>query len=84
MRNFFKLTTDRYPPASLGCGTLIVIALIIWIISNAGYQNSAEKLTSLSNQVEELEKVGRRADRSDSRPQGADSGTQFSTHSPGA
>ena len=49
-------TTDRYPAASLGCGTLIIIALIVAIFSNAGYRKTAEELTSLRNQVEELKR----------------------------
>ncbi len=56
MDRSFKLTSDRYPPASLGCGTLIIIALIVAIFSNARAQNTAEALTSLRNQVEELKK----------------------------
>jgi len=44
-----RLTTDRYPAASLGCGTLImiIIALIVWVFSNAGSQQTAVELTSL-------------------------------------
>jgi len=56
MGESFRLTTDRYPAASLGCGTLVIIALIVAIFSNAGNRNTAEQLTSLRNQVEELKK----------------------------
>ncbi len=56
MSKSFRLTTDRFPPASLGCGTLIVIALIVWIISSAGYQKTGDELKSLRTQVEELKR----------------------------
>jgi hypothetical protein len=56
MGGSFRLTTDRYPAASLGCGTLIIIALIVALFSNAGYQRTAMELTSLRNQVEELKR----------------------------
>lgn len=56
MGQSFHLTTDRYPAASLGCGTLVIIALIVAIFSNAGNRNTADQLTSLRNQVEELKK----------------------------
>jgi len=52
----FRLTSDRYPAASLGCGTLIISALIVALFSNAGYRKTAEELASLRNQVEELKK----------------------------
>ena len=32
MGNSFKLTSDRFPPASLGCGTLVIIAIIVWLV----------------------------------------------------
>jgi hypothetical protein len=56
MSGLFKMTSDRYPPASLGCGTLIIIALIVLGFSNAASQQTVEELTKLRNQVGELKK----------------------------
>jgi hypothetical protein len=56
MGDSFRLTTDRYPPASLGCGTLIIIALIVVFFSNAGSQKTEAEFTRLRNQVEELKR----------------------------
>ena len=56
MGRSFSWTTDRYPAASLGCGTLIIIALIVWSISSAMREKLTERLTSLQNQVAELKK----------------------------
>jgi type II secretory pathway component PulM len=52
----FRLTTDRYPPASLGCGTLLIIALIVFWATSAAYQNMSAELSSLRTQVEELKR----------------------------
>ena len=56
MGGFFKMTTDRYPPASLGCGTLIVIAMIVMIITSAGSSNLKDEMKSLQNQVQDLKR----------------------------
>ncbi len=54
MGNPFKLTTDRYPPASLGCGTVVIIAFVVLIVSSAGSQKTTEELTRLRQEVEAL------------------------------
>jgi hypothetical protein len=54
MGGSFRLTTDQYPAASLGCGTLIIIALIVWLITSAGSRRMADDLRSLRNEVGDL------------------------------
>jgi hypothetical protein len=54
MGSSFRLTTDRYPAASLGCGTLVIIALIVWAITSAGYSKMADDLRSLRKEVGDL------------------------------
>ena len=45
--------------ASLGCGTLILIALIVMIFGNSGDQNLLPQIHSLQKSVQDLEgKIG--------------------------
>jgi hypothetical protein len=56
MPESFKLSTDHTQKATLGCGTLILIALIVAIFSNHGSNNFEEGLASLRGDVKELKK----------------------------
>jgi thiol-disulfide isomerase/thioredoxin len=48
---------DQGQKASLGCGTLILIALIVMIIGNMGGQDAATKIGNLQTDVQRLEKT---------------------------
>jgi len=56
MGGSFRRFIDRYPAASPGCGSLIIIALIVALFSNAGSRQTAVELRSLRNQIEELKR----------------------------
>jgi hypothetical protein len=45
---------DRTQQASLGCGTLILIALIVMIFSNRGHGDLESEVRGLRSQVSEL------------------------------
>ncbi len=55
MADSFKLSTDHTQKATLGCGTLILIAIIVAIFSNSGHEVDGE-LDNLRNDVRELKK----------------------------
>ncbi len=42
---------------SLGCGTLILIVLIVMIFGNMGSQNLAPQIHSLKNSIQDLERT---------------------------
>ncbi len=44
-------------PATLGCGTLILIALIVLLFSRPGMSNLESRVSDLRSSVEELKKV---------------------------
>lgn len=50
-------TLDSQQQASLGCGTLILIALIVLIFGNAGNQEQTEEIRDLRRQVSSLEQM---------------------------
>ena len=50
----FRVTSDNYPPASLGCGTLIIIGLIVLFVTRTGSERTEEEVRGLGQQVEAL------------------------------
>jgi len=52
----FKLSSDHTQKATLGCGTLVLIALIVAIFSNSGSKDAERGLDSLRSDVQELKK----------------------------
>jgi hypothetical protein len=52
-----KTNMDKNQKVSLGCGTLILIALIVILFGNAGRRESAEELHGLRQDVQKLEKT---------------------------
>jgi len=49
--------TDRNQAVSLGCGTLILIALIVVFFSNRGNDDVKAEISSLRSEVGELRKA---------------------------
>jgi len=56
MAESFKLSTDHTQKATLGCGTLILIALIVAIFSKSGNNDVERGVDSLRGEVQELKK----------------------------
>ncbi|MGO9462633.1 MAG: hypothetical protein ACLQIB_10205 [Isosphaeraceae bacterium] len=54
MAESFKLTTDHTQKATLGCGTLILIAIIVAIFSDHGTRDVERGLDNLRNEVRDL------------------------------
>jgi len=52
----FRLSTEHTQRATLGCGTLILIALIVAIFSNHGTDDLERGLDNLRSDVQELKK----------------------------
>jgi hypothetical protein len=52
----FHLSTERTHKVTLGCGTLILIALIVMLFSNAGSRGTGQELENLANKVNELKR----------------------------
>jgi hypothetical protein len=50
----FKLATERSQRATIGCGSLIVIALIVAIFTRGGTQNLEQELGGLRSEMSEL------------------------------
>ncbi len=48
---------DRNQKATLGCGTLILIALIVIIFGNLGGRESADQIRSLRSDIQKLEQT---------------------------
>ena len=46
---------DKNQKASLGCGTLILIGLIVMFFGNMGQEDMAEQIRSLSDDIQKLE-----------------------------
>jgi cell division protein FtsL len=57
MAESFKLSSEHTQKATLGCGTLILIALIVAIFSNSGSNDVERELGSLRGDVQELKKA---------------------------
>ncbi len=56
MAESFKLSTDHTQKATLGCGTLILIAIIVAIFSNNGTRDVERGVDDLRRDVQELKK----------------------------
>jgi len=56
MPESFKLSTDHTQKATLGCGTLILIAIIVAIFSNSGSKDVERGLDDLRRDVQNLKK----------------------------
>jgi cell division protein FtsL len=56
MAESFKLSSNRTQTINLGCGTLILIALIVAIFSNSGSKDVERGLDDLRRDVQELKK----------------------------
>ena len=54
MAESFKLSPNKAANANLGCGTLILIGIIVMIFSSPGVQGVKTELFDLSAQVREL------------------------------
>jgi len=52
----FKMSTDHTQKATLGCGTLILIAIIVAIFSNRGSDDVERGLDKLRDDVQALKK----------------------------
>ena len=56
MADSFKLSSQQTQKVTLGCGTLIVIAIIVAIFSNNGMNDVGGRLDDLRGEVRELKK----------------------------
>jgi septal ring factor EnvC (AmiA/AmiB activator) len=52
----FKLSREQSRTVSLGCGTLLLIALIVAVFSRSNTHDVDEKLDALRNDVKQLQK----------------------------
>jgi len=56
MAESFKLTTDHTQKATLGCGTLILIAIIVAIFSDHGTRDVERGVDDLRHDVQDLKR----------------------------